>query len=328
MNDSGPSAEFVYGPLDPDHPAYSAHLGAIRSIERVVNERAPYQNAQVASAGIGHLLRLKPLVLTGAGISTDSGIPDYRGPQGSLKEHRPMTYQEFMHDGAARHRYWARSFVGWQHMGRAFPNDGHRVLAQWNDAGIISGIVTQNVDGLHQQAARDIHGTGELITLHGDMEHVECLDCGYIEDREHLDKRFHQANPDFLESIQLETEDINPDGDARLGQQWVDEFTMVGCLNCGSVRLKPTVVYFGEAVPVERKQRINELVEESGALLIVGSSVAVMSGYKMVLDTVNANKPVAIINAGPSRADEKASFRWRTTASEALIWLNRFLSNK
>lgn len=332
------------------HPAYPAHRAAIRSIERVVDDLAPSQDARVASTGIAQLLRLRPLVLTGAGISTDSGIPDYRGPQGSLRHHRPMTYQEFIHDDAARHRYWARSFVGWRHLDQAQPNAGHRVLAEWNTTGVISGIITQNVDGLHEQAQRavgqavqgaaggsgshapdltaqsdhsdlDLDTSAPVIPLHGTMDEIECLVCGNTEARAAFDVRLTDANPGFIAAVDAQDARINPDGDAELADGWVDKFTMVGCLNCGSVKLKPTVVYFGEAVPVPRKEQVDRLLAESGALIIVGSSVAVMSGFRLVLDAQKQRKPVAIINAGPSRADDRATFRWRTTAAEALQWL-------
>lgn len=308
-------------PFDPTHPATSAHLAAVRSMQRVVGETAPPQDEATARAGILKLLReTHPLVLTGAGVSTDSGIPDYRGPNGSLKRHRPMTYQEFRHDPHARHRYWARSFVGWEMMSSASPNHAHEILASWTNEGILAGLVTQNVDGLHRRA-----GTKDLVALHGDLDIVRCLDCGATEHRASLAKRFRRANPGFLEKVKVSPDVMNPDGDVSLSQSVVDEFVMIPCRVCGSYALKPDVVYFGESVPQEKKARARSLLAEAGSVLAVGTSLAVTSGYRFVLDARDASKPVAIINGGPSRGDTKADFRWRTNVSRALVWLDKAL---
>lgn len=319
--------------ISEDHPAYATHQAAIRSVQRVIDNTAPYQNVQVASTGIGQLLRLNPVILTGAGMSTDSGIPDYRGPEGSLRHSRPMTYQEFLHDDTARHRYWARSFVGWQHMYDASPHAGHRILSRWNATGIISGIVTQNVDGLHQRSQRAVDeqldqdaASGPIIALHGLMDEIECLVCGVKEDREAFGRRLEAANAAVAERWQISEVDINPDGDARIPQHWVDQFTMVRCLNCGSDKLKPTVVYFGEIVPPQRKQAISDLLANSGALIVVGSSLAVMSSYRILLEADRARKPIGIVNLGPTRGEERATFRWRTGVKPALEWLDQQMS--
>lgn len=324
---------FESSSLTEDHPAYATHQAAMRSVQRVIENTAPYQNVQVASTGIGQLLRLKPLILTGAGMSTDSGIPDYRGPEGSLRHSRPMTYQEFLHDDAARHRYWARSFVGWRHMNSAVPHTGHMIIATWNAQGLISGVVTQNVDGLHQQSQRAADrragngsDAGPIITLHGSMDEIECLVCGVKEDREDFGARLYAANAEVADDWQVSEELINPDGDARIPQQWVEQFQMVSCLNCGSDKLKPTVVYFGEIVPKERKLAIQELLDNSGALIVVGSSLAVMSGYRILLEADRARKPIGIINLGPTRGEERATFRWRTGVKQALEWLDQEIS--
>ena len=173
------------------------------------------------------------MVLTGAGVSTESGVPDYRGPRGSLSRHRPMTYQEFRHDPAASHRYWARSFVGWRVMDSAVPNRTHYALVELERAGLINGVVTQNVDGLHKQA-----GTINLVALHGDMETVVCLMCGYREARTHFDRRLAAANPGYLERLVVEAEQVNPDGDVTLAEADVAAFRMAGCERCGSELLK------------------------------------------------------------------------------------------
>lgn len=306
----------------------------MRSVRRVIENTAPYQNVQVASTGIGQLLRLKPLILTGAGMSTDSGIPDYRGPEGSLRHSRPMTYQEFLHDDAARHRYWARSFVGWQHMNAANPHSGHEIIAKWNAKGRISGVVTQNVDGLHQQSQRAADQQagpsskpGPIIALHGSMDEIECLVCGVKENREDFGVRLREANAGVTDQWQITEEFINPDGDARIPQHWVEQFHMVHCLNCGSDKLKPTVVYFGEIVPKQRKEAIQDLLDHSGALIVIGSSLAVMSGYRILLEADRARKPIGIINLGPTRGEERATFRWRTGVKTALEWLEQEISS-
>ncbi|HEY4576926.1 MAG TPA: Sir2 family NAD-dependent protein deacetylase [Yaniella sp.] len=314
------------------HPAYATHQSALRSVERVIDNTAPRQNVQVASTGLLQLLKLRPLVLTGAGMSTDSGIPDYRGPAGSLRHSRPMTYQEFLHDDAARRRYWARSFVGWRYMNEATPHRGHEILARWNTADIISGIITQNVDGLHQRTQRQAdaqvdppRAPAPVIALHGSMDEIECLVCGVKEDREAFGERLQEANAHVAEQWQVEHQDINPDGDARIPQEWVDEFTMVQCLNCGSDKLKPTVVYFGEIVPKQRKEAIKKLLSEAGALIVVGSSLAVMSSYRILLEADRTRKPIGIINLGPTRGEDRATFRWRTGVKQALEWLDEQL---
>ncbi|MDO5635305.1 MAG: Sir2 family NAD-dependent protein deacetylase [Micrococcus sp.] len=339
-------------PADPGparHPALDGHQAALRSIARVVHETAPLQDAEEASAGLLELLRdHRPLVITGAGVSTDSGIPDYRGPGGSLHRHRPMTYQEFRHDPAARHRYWARSFIGWRRMDEAQPNTAHRILARWSAEGVVAGIITQNVDGLHAQAAAEI-GTGgdagdgvaraagdgsapgdgsdgvgpaPLITLHGDLSRVACLQCGAVEERPLLDARLEAANPGYLERVSIDPAAVNPDGDVTLDQHWVDEFVMVGCRECGSVELKPDVVYFGENIPAGRREQAEALLEDAGSVLAVGSSLAVMSGYRFVLRAERSGRPVGLINLGPTRADAKAQWRWRAPVADALTWLD------
>lgn len=301
-------------------PAERAHQAALRSIARVVAETAPPQEPEAAREGILTLLRAGDvLCVTGAGVSTDSGIPDYRGPQGSLHRHRPMTYQEFQHDAAARHRYWARSFVGWRHMHGARPNRAHELLAQWQSRGVLGGLITQNVDGLHAAAGASV------LALHGDLATVICLDCGNREGRPHLDTRLEEANPGYAEATWQAAENVNPDGDVTMDQSWVDRFVMVGCLVCGSQKLKPDVVYFGESVPAERKAAVQERVAAAPALLVVGSSMAVMSGFRIALTMHRSGRPVAVINGGPSRADAKADWRWRTRITPALEELEQLL---
>ncbi|GAB3691053.1 Sir2 family NAD-dependent protein deacetylase [Corynebacterium nasicanis] len=290
-----------------------SHRSALRSIQRVVAETAEATPPEQALPQVADLLREGPaLVLTGAGVSTDSGIPDYRGPRGSLSRHRPMTYQEFRHDPAASHRYWARSFVGWRQMDEAAPNRTHFALVELERAGFLTGVVTQNVDGLHREA-----GSENLLHLHGDLDTVMCLDCGYREDRRLLGERLEAANPGYLASIAVDASMVNPDGDVTLPQSVVDRFVMVGCVRCGSVRLKPDVVYFGEPVPAARKERAAAMVEAASALLVAGSSLAVMSGYRFVLEAQRQGKRVVVINGGPGRADTRVDVLWRTPVAPA-----------
>lgn len=309
------------------HPALDGHRAALRSIARVVDETAPLQDPGEASRGLLALLRKhRPLIITGAGVSTDSGIPDYRGPAGSLRRHRPMTYQEFSGDPEARHRYWARSYVGWRQMDGARPNVAHRILAEWTARGLTAGIVTQNVDGLHAAAGAEVGLPGErLICLHGDLARVVCLACGALEDRRETDARLEEANPGYLEAVAVDPDAVNPDGDVTLDEQWVRRFRMVGCVRCGSVELKPDVVYFGEGIPRERRAAAEGMLEDAGAVLAVGTSLAVMSGFKFVLLAERRGLPVGLVNLGPTRADTKAQWRWRAPVAEALTWLDEGL---
>lgn len=296
-----------------DPAVQRVHASALRSIARVVKETVAPTPPEQALLRIADQLRAGPaLVLSGAGVSTDSGVPDYRSPGGRLHTGRPMTYQEFRHDPAASHRYWARGYLGWRTMRAATPNRTHFALVELERAGLVRGVVTQNVDGLHRAA-----GTGELIHLHGDMDHVLCLDCGASEARELFDARLDAVNPGYRDSVVIDASMVNPDGDITLDQATVDRFVMVGCRVCGARRLKPDVVYFGETVPPRRRQAADRLLAESNSLLVVGSSLAVMSGYRFVLAAQRAGKPVAVINGGPGRGDARADTLWRTRVGPA-----------
>lgn len=294
-----------------------AHRSAIRSIERVVEETATPTEPETARAGIAEMLeRGNVLVLTGAGVSTGSGIPDYRGPEGSLKQHRPMTYQEFRYDDGARQRYWARSYVGWRRMRHAEPNAAHYLLAKFEERGALAGLVTQNVDGLHQRA-----GSWNMVAIHGDLDRVTCLMCSHLENRAHMDLRMEEVNPGYLERLEHTDLQVNPDGDVDLSDSFIRDFQMVGCEKCGSTRLKPDVVYFGENVPADRKEKVALMQSRAESLLIVGSSVAVMSGFKLALDACKKSLPIGIINGGPGRADNRATYLWRTEVAAALAQL-------
>ncbi|MEV5301000.1 NAD-dependent protein deacetylase [Amycolatopsis methanolica] len=239
------------------------------------------------------------VVLSGAGLSTESGIPDYRGVTGSLRRHTPMTYQEFVAAEHARRRYWARSHLGWRTIARAHPNDGHRAVAALRSAGVVGGVITQNVDGLHQAA-----GTPDVVELHGSLDRVVCLSCRALSPREELDRRLREANPDFTATATR----VNPDGDVDLADDDVRGFRVVPCTVCAGV-LKPDVVFFGENVDPSRVDQCFRLVDEASALLVLGSSLTVMSGLRFVRRAAEAGKPVAIINQGPTRGDKYADVR-------------------
>ena len=236
------------------------------------------------------------VVLSGAGLSTESGIPDYRGPTGAARPSTPMTYQAFTGDPVARRRYWARSHLGWRVIARASPNAGHRAVADLQRAGLLRGIVTQNVDGLHQSG-----GARGVVELHGSLDHVVCLDCRAVSLRGELDRRLRAANPGFDARVTA----VNPDGDVDLADEALAGFRTVDCALCGGL-LKPDVVFFGETVPAERVQRCFELVEGAGLLLVLGSSLRVMSGYRFVLRAAKLGIPVAIVNQGSTRGDAAA----------------------
>jgi NAD-dependent SIR2 family protein deacetylase len=241
------------------------------------------------------------VVLSGAGLSTDSGIPDYRGATGSLRRHTPMTWQDFTRDAQARHRYWARSFVGWRQIGHARPNAGHRAVAQLQEAGVVGAVITQNVDRLHQAA-----GARDVVELHGGLDRTVCLACGDIADRAALDVRLRAANPGFRADA---GDEVNPDGDVELPEAALDGFVMVDCLACGGGPLKPDVVFFGETVPPDRVAACYDLVTSARSLLVLGSSLTVMSGFRFVLRAAKEGIPVAIVNSGPTRGDAKADVR-------------------
>ena len=256
------------------------------------------------SGGLADVERIlaggRVVILSGAGVSTESGIPDYRGATGSLRRHTPMTYDEFVGSADSRRRYWARSHLGWRTIARARPNDGHRAVAALAAGGHVSAVITQNVDGLHQAA-----GSRDVVELHGSLDRVRCLDCGRISARHELDRRLRARNPDFEDASTR----INPDGDVDLGDDAVARFEVVGCAACGAGMLKPDVVFFGENVPKQRVQQCYAHVDEAQALLVLGSSLTVMSGLRFVRYAAKTGKPVAIVNQGQTRGDAHAAVR-------------------
>ncbi|MER6111970.1 NAD-dependent protein deacetylase [Streptomyces hirsutus] len=251
------------------------------------------------------------LVLSGAGISTESGIPDYRSEGGSLSRHTPMTYQDFTAGPHARRRYWARSHLGWRTFGRARPNAGHRAVAKFARHGLLTGVITQNVDGLHQAA-----GSQGVVELHGSLARVVCLSCGVLSPRGELARRLEEANAGFEPAAAA----INPDGDADLTDDQAKDFCVLPCTVCGGV-LKPDVVFFGETVPPQRVEHCRTLVREATSLLVLGSSLTVMSGLRFVRQAARADKPVLIVNRDPTRGDRHATTRVALPLGTALTTL-------
>ncbi|MEU0549682.1 NAD-dependent protein deacetylase [Micromonospora sp. NPDC005979] len=249
------------------------------------------------------------VVLSGAGLSTESGIPDYRGPSGVARRHTPMTFEAFTRDAVARRRYWARSHLGWRLIARATPNAGHRAVARLQDAGLVDAVITQNVDGLHGAA-----GSDPVVELHGRLDEVTCLDCGNLTSREEVDRRLREANPDFVARVAA----VNPDGDVDLPDEQVAGFRPVDCGICGTGMLKPDVVFFGETVPPQRVARCFALVEQARAVVVLGSSLTVMSGRRFVIRAAKQGIPVAIVNQGPTRGDGYATVRVDAPLGEVL----------
>lgn len=262
------------------------------------------------SAAALSLLAGEPFVaLTGAGLSTDSGIPDYRGPHAPAR--RPMTYQEFVATPGARRHYWARAHVGWSLMGSARPNAGHHGLVRLEALGRIRLAITQNVDGLHEAA-----GSQQLCALHGRISEVVCLSCGTVTSRHSVSARLSALNPEWLDRHAESA--ARPDGDVEL--RYTEGFLVPDC-PCGGP-LKPGVVFFGENVPKDRVQRCYDAVEETaargGTLLVLGSSLTVMSGLRFVRRAAKLGMPVVIVNRGATRGDEHATVKLDVGTSEFL----------
>ena len=251
-------------------------------------------------------------VLTGAGMSTDSGIPDYRGPDSPPSN--PMTIRQFTSDRAFRRRYWARNHIGWRHMDETLPNAGHRALAELEHAGVVSGVITQNVDLLHTKA-----GSRTVINLHGTYAQVICLDCGHTMSRAALAELLEAANPGFVERAEaVGGIAVAPDADAVIGD--TTSFRTIDCGYCGGM-LKPDIVYFGESVPKDRVDEAYALVDGADTLLVAGSSLTVHSGYRFVRHAATLGIPIAIINRGRTRGDDLATVKIDNGCSPMLALL-------
>ena len=256
------------------------------------------------------------LVLGGAGVSTESGIPDYRGPESRKTPRNPMRFQQFVGSEAARQRYWARSFVGWRRIADAAPNAGHRALAGLEAGGQLTGLITQNVDGLHQAA-----GSRRVLELHGSLAAVRCLGCSALSSRRLLQRQLAALNP----GAAARPLELAPDGDAELGADVERAFVVPPCAACGGV-LKPDVVFFGENVPKARVLRAYALLAQAELLLVVGSSLTVFSGYRFVVQATKEGKPVVILNQGETRGDAHAALKLSERLGELLPALTELLA--
>ncbi|MCY7325508.1 MAG: NAD-dependent deacetylase [Microbacteriaceae bacterium] len=253
-------------------------------------------------------------VLTGAGVSTDSGIPDYRGA-GALPRN-PMTFQQFIKDPEYRKRYWAGSHLGWRQFDDAQPNDGHRALAELELAGVVNGVMSQNVDGLHLRA-----GSQRVVDLHGTMDRVRCLTCGQGFARSDIAIRLARENPWLDEP---EARELAPDGDVEVGS--IDDFVTPDCTVCGGV-LKPDIVFFGEFIPTEKFAEATALMQAADAFLIAGSSLVVNSGIRLLDQAVKRKLPIVIINRGVTRGDLRATVKIDGGTSQHLAALAAQLSS-
>jgi NAD-dependent SIR2 family protein deacetylase len=269
--------------------------------------RIPSLRAQITDVPEGTAEQLKAfveshqrlLVITGAGLSTGSGIPAYRNHTGQWLRRTPIFYQDFMRSPIARRRYWARSYIGWQPVAQAKPNQGHLGLMRLEQAGHVHALITQNVDGLHQRA-----GSQSVIELHGQLGRVRCLDCNSQFRRDTIQQRLTELNPHWSPDVQQ----VNPDGDVDLDDRAYPGFQVADCSHCQG-RLKPDVVFFGESVTPSVTQTIQDACSQCDGALVVGSSLVVMSGYRVVKQMHALNKPIVAINQGRTRADDLLSFK-------------------
>jgi NAD-dependent SIR2 family protein deacetylase len=250
-------------------------------------------------------------VLTGAGVSTDSGIPDYRDDTGAWKARAPVQYRDFVGSHATRQRYWARSMLGYPFMARALPNAAHHALSSLEARGSLSLLVTQNVDGLHRRA-----GSRSLVDLHGRLDQVRCLGCGALTERAALQSELEARNPAFVRANAT----VKPDGDAELNDVDYQRFEVVPCAVCGGL-LKPHVVFFGENVPAERVIQSMAVLERSRLLLIIGTSLMVFSGFRFARAAARFGVPIAIVNRGVTRADDLSTLKLRGNVAELLTLL-------
>ena len=262
-------------------------------------------------AGLAPLVSLlagrRIVALTGAGCSTESGIPDYRGG-GRSGPRNPIQHDAFMRRLEVRRRYWARATVGWARFSKAVPNAGHRALAALERTGALAGVITQNVDRLHQRA-----GSRRVIELHGALEDVACIACGVRAPRQEVQSRLLAANPGWLDRAV----EVQPDGDAELDPALVEGFVLVDCGSCGGA-LKPDVVFFGGTVPERTVAGAFALLEQGEVLLVVGSSLTVYSGYRFVRRALERELPIALVNVGPTRADAVARIKISSPIGEVL----------
>lgn len=274
-------------------------------MDAVIDPASPPDPPEGFETALEHLEGRRIAFLTGAGVSTDSGIPDYRGD--GAPRRTPMTVQQFLSDELSRKRYWAGSHQGWKMFDAAAPNEGHIAVAQFEDAGRSTGVVTQNVDALHLRA-----GTRRLIELHGTLHRVLCLRCGQVYSREALARTLDELNPWLEDPGEVR---INPDGDAEVADP--SQFVVPDCARCGGI-LKPEVVFFGEFVPSAIFRLAASVVERADALVVAGSSLVVNSGIRILEIARRRGKPIVIINRGETKGDSRATVRLEGGTSTTL----------
>lgn len=248
------------------------------------------------------------VALTGAGVSTESGIPDYRSPDALARVRRPIHGPEFVRSAALRQRYWARAMAGWERFRLARPGPAHVAVARLEDAGVVTGLITQNVDRLHHAA-----GSRSVTELHGALAEVLCLDCNVLEDRDALQARMRELNPGWVDG----PSPMAPDGDAELPDDVVARFTVPACAACGGT-LKPNVVFFGHNVARPVVDEAYARVDGADVLLVTGTSLAVFSGYRFLLRAADRKIPVAIVNRGPVRGEERATLKIEAGTGDTL----------
>jgi len=273
------------------------------------DSRSDAQRAESAADILVDLLRRGPcVVLTGAGVSVASGIPEYRDDEGAWKHSKPMEYRDFVQSLTARRRYWARSLLGFTRITSAKPNAAHTALAQLERKGHVDLLITQNVDGLHSAA-----GSQQVVDLHGRLDRVVCLGCGLRMPRAELQGELAHLNPQWSASAPV----AKPDGDVDLGEVDYAAFRLVDCARCNGI-LKPDVVFFGESVPARDVQRSMQALEQARGLVIVGSSLMVYSGFRFARAAIRLNIPLLLLNRGRTRADELTSLKLREDAGRVL----------
>lgn len=310
----------AFGP----NSAYSFEGGICRNAAPVpdrwgllteVTPRDPGNWREAADRLAVELRRKRVCVLTGAGLSTEAGIPDYRGGGTARRARNPIRFEEFIGDAALRKRYWARAFVGYLAIERATPSDGHRALRKLEERGGVGSLITQNVDGLHRKAGSD------AVELHGRLSEVVCLGCGKRTERQAVQDDLRRSNPWLGEVVAP----LAPDGDADFPDELLENLRVPACQHCGGA-LKPNVVFFGEAVPRPRVDTAFEQLRAAEALLVVGSSLTVFSGFRFPRQARESKMPVYLINVGPTRADEFARLKVEGLAGPVLAHLQQALS--
>ena len=280
--------------------------------ERTLKPAAPRYTEPMSSFGesLARFLERagRVVALTGAGVSTASGIPEYRDREGRWKHAQPVQFADFKGNKLTRRRYWARSFAGWRRMSTASPNGAHTALVELESKGFIDTLVTQNVDGLHTAA-----GNRDVVDLHGRLDSVCCLNCDWRAEREDWQQRLEDDNRGWHASIRA----VNPDGDVELDDDAYEDFAVPDCEVCGGI-VKPDVVFFGESVPRERVERVSDAVRRAGALLVAGSSLMVFSGFRFAKLARETGKPIVIVNDGRTRADDIADLKLEGDCGDVL----------